>query len=231
MKTIHSPLIALFMAALLCSCNSGTSVSTDGGKISANGKSVTLRVDGLPNAEITATGDLSIGGKAVAVNASQRALLQSYHQEMNAMTADGIAIGKQGAALAGKAVTEAIKGAISGKTDDVESKVEAETKKIEQQAMQLCKRLVTVKASQDALAASLPEFKPYATLDQSDVDDCGSSQNDSYSAGKQAGGSLAKAIKGDKNEATDLDAAQRADAAAAVEAEAVADDSDSASKR
>lgn len=225
MKTIHSPLLALFMAALLCSCNSGTSVSTDSGRISANSKSVTLRVDGLPNAEITATGDLNIAGKAVAVNASQRALLQSYHHEMNAMTADGIAIGKQGAALAGKAVTEAIKGAINGKTDDVESKVEAEAKKIEQQAMQLCKRLVTVKASQDALAASLPEFKPYATLDQSDVDDCGSNQNDSYSAGKEAGGAMARKIKGGKDGSADMDAAQRADAAGASEAEAVADDS------
>ena len=213
MKTTYSPLPALFMAALLCSCNPGTSVSTGGGKISANEKSVTLRVDGLPNAEITASGDLSINGKAVAVDASQRALLQTYHREMNAMTADGIAIGKQGASLAGKAVTEAIKGAISGKTDDVESKIEAETKKIEQQALQLCKRLVTVKASQDALATSLPEFKPYATLDQSDVDDCGSKQNDSYRAGKEAGGTLARNIKGEKDEATDVEATQRADAA------------------
>ncbi|MEO8365229.1 MAG: DUF2884 family protein [Pseudoxanthomonas sp.] len=224
MKTIHSPILALLMVALLCSCNPGTSVSTGGGKISANGRSVTLRVDGLPNAEITATGDLSIGGKAVAVNASQRALLQTYHREMNAMTADGIAIGKQGASLAGKAVTEAIKGAINGNTDDVESKVEAETKKIEQQAMQLCKRLVTVKASQDALAVSLPEFKPYATLDRTDVEDCGSSQNNSYSAGKEVGRSVGKAIKGGKDGSADMGAAQRADTAAAAEVQAAAAD-------
>ena len=223
MKTTYSPLLALFIAALLCSCNSGTSVSTDGGRISANSKSVTLRVDGLPNAEITATGDLNIAGKAVAVNASQRALLQSYHHEMNAMTADGIAIGKQGAALAGKAVTEAIKGAINGNPDDIESKVEAEAKKIEQQAMQLCKRLVTIKTSQDALATSLPEFKPYATLGQSDVDDCGSSQGNSYSAGKEAGGAMARKIKGEKDVSADMDAAQRADAAGAIEAEAATD--------
>lgn len=226
MKIINSPLFALSMAALLCSCNPGTSVSTDGGgRVSTNGKSVTLRTDGLPNAQISAAGDLSVGGKTVAVSASQRALLQTYHREMNAMTADGIAIGKQGAALAGKAVSEAIKGAISGKPDDVESKVEAEAKKIEQQAMQLCKRLVTIKAAQDELATSLPEFKPYATLDQSDVDDCGSSHNESYGAGKEVGGSLAKAVKGEKSRSPDMDAAQQADAAGAgtIEAEADAD--------
>lgn len=217
MKIPYSPLLALAIAALLCACNPGATVVTGNGNvIKASNKSVTLRTDGLPNAEITAAGDLSIDGKAVVVNASQRALLQTYHREMNAMTADGIAIGKQGASLAGKAVTEAIKGAISGNTDDVESKVEAETKKIEQQAMQLCKRLVTIKTSQDALAISLPEFKPYATLDQSDVDDCGSSQNDSYSAGKEVGGSLAKAVKGDDPQ--DIEAADSGDAAAQADA-------------
>lgn len=224
MKTIHFPFLALFTAALLCSCNPGTSVSTDGGRISSNSKSVTLRANGLPSAEITAAGDLQIGGQAVAVNASQRALLQTYHREMNAMTADGIAIGKQGAALAGKAVTEAIKGAIGGKSEDVEGKVEAEAKKIEQQAMQLCKRLVTIKASQDALAVSLPEFKPYATLDGSDVEDCGSRNDESYKAGKEVGGSLVGAIKGKDDVTADMDAAQRADAAAAIEAETAPDE-------
>lgn len=224
MKTHHSALFALSLAAALCGCNPGTTVvAGNGNVITANGKSVTLRASGLPNAEISAAGDLTIDGKAVAVDASQRALLQSYHREMNAMTADGVAIGKQGAAIAGKAVSAAIKGAISGNADDVESKIEAETKKIEQQAMQLCKRLATVKASQDALAASLPEFKPYATMDQSDVDDCGSKHNDSYSAGKEVGGSLAKAVKGGKNGSAGMDAAQQADAAGAVEAETAAD--------
>lgn len=225
MKTILSPFLALPFGLLLCSCNPGTSVSTDGGRINASGKSVTLHADGQPEAKITAAGDLLIDGKAVTVNPAQRVLLQAYHKEMNAMTTDGIAIGKQGAKLAGKAVTEAIKGAISGNADDVESKVEAEAKKIEQSAMRLCKRLVTVKASQDALAASLPEFKPYATIDQSDVDDCGSDQNDSYIAGKDAGGSLARAMKGEKDENHGMDAAEQAEAAGANRTEAAADES------
>lgn len=223
MKILHISLLALSMSVLLSSCKPSTTVVGDGGVINANDKGVTLRADGHPKAEITAAGDLKIDGKVVAVDASQRALLQTYHREMNAMAADGLAIGKQGAALAGKAVSEAIKGAISGNADDVESKVEAEAQKIEQQAMQLCKRLVTVKSSQDALAASLPEFKPYATIGQSDVDDCGSDQKDSYAAGKEAGGSLARAVKGEKTESADMDAAAQADAAA-TQAETAPDD-------
>ncbi len=224
MKSTHSPLLALFMVALLCGCNPGTSISTDDGKISAKGDGVTLHASGLPNAKISASGDLEINGKNVEVNAAQRALLQSYHHEINAMTADGIAIGKQGAALAGKAVTEVIKGAISGNADNVESRVEAEAKKIEQRAMQLCKRLVKVKASQDALAASLPEFRPYATMDQSDVDGCGTDRGNSHDAGKEAGGALARKTKDGNDQVTGTDAAQPADAAGA-EVEATSDES------
>ena len=198
MKTKHfSSLLALALVALVAGCTPGTHVSTDKGNVTSNGKVITLRASGQPDAKISADGELTIDGKTVALNDSQRALLQSYLKEMNAMTADGIAIGKQGAALAGTAVSEAIKGAIKGDGDQVDAKIEAEAKKIEQQAMQLCKRLVTIKASQDALADQLPAFKPYATIDASDVDDCGSKNGDSYAAGKEAGGSLARAMKGE----------------------------------
>ncbi len=218
MKTMHfSPLLALSLAVLVAGCAPGTHVSTDKGNVTSNGKVITLRASGQPDAKISADGELTIDGKVVAVNDAQRALLQSYLKEMNAMTADGIAIGKQGAALAGTAVSEAIKGAIKGDGKPVDEKIEAEAKKIEQQAMQLCKRLVTIKASQDALADQLPAFKPYATIDASDVDDCGSKSGDSYAAGKEVGGSLARAVKGEESKQTTTepgDAAAQADAAA-----------------
>ncbi|MET0808411.1 MAG: DUF2884 family protein [Pseudoxanthomonas sp.] len=219
MKSLHYPLLAIACSALLAACNPGTHVSTDKGNVSSDGKTIVLHADGHPDAKISTAGELTIDGKAVPVNAAQRALLQSYHTQLNAMTNDGIEIGKQGAALAGTAIKEAIKGAIKGDGEQVDAKMEAEAKKIEQQAMQLCKRLVTVKASQDALANQLPAFKPYATIEVSDVDDCGSSQNDSYAAGKEVGGSLAKAVKGDRNEAAESgDAAAQADAAAKSDA-------------
>ncbi|HEX7803915.1 MAG TPA: DUF2884 family protein [Pseudoxanthomonas sp.] len=201
MKTKHfSPLLVLALAVLVAGCAPGTHVSTDKGNVTSDGKVITLRASGQPDAKISADGELTIDGKPVAVNDAQRALLQSYIKEMNAMTTDGIAIGKQGAALAGTAVSEAIKGAIKGDGKPVDEKIEAEAKKIEQQAMQLCKRLVTIKASQDALAEQLPAFKPYATIDVSDVDDCDSKSGDSYAAGKEVGGSLARAMKGEKDE-------------------------------
>ena len=200
-KIMHSSLLVLCLAALVAGCQPGTHVSTDKGNVTSNGKVITLRANGQPDAKISADGELTIGGKTVAVNAAQRVLLQSYLKEMNAMTLDGIAIGKQGAALAGTAVSEAIKGAINGDGEQIDAKIEAEAEKIEQQAMRLCQRLVTIKASQDALASQLPAFKPYATIDAADVDDCGSKQTVSYDAGKDVGGSLARAVKGEKDEA------------------------------
>ncbi len=176
MKILHSSLLVLWLA-LLSGCNANTTVTTEKGKItSASNKPVKLSADGQPHAEITAAGDFAIDGKPVQVTAEQRALLQTYHREMMSMTNDGIAIGKQGAALAGKAVSEAIKGAVSGSGSDVQSKVEAEAKEIEHSAMQLCKRLVTIKAAQDELAAQLPVFKPYSSIEVSDIEDCNSSQ-------------------------------------------------------
>ncbi|MCA1714873.1 MAG: hypothetical protein LC715_07125, partial [Gammaproteobacteria bacterium] len=43
---------------------------------------------------------------------------------------------------------------------------------IEAAALRLCQRLPGLLATQQALAASLAAFRPYATMDQSDVDDC-----------------------------------------------------------
>ena len=220
--TLFAPPLALLLAA----CSPGTDVSTGTGNVSSDGKSITLRAEGHPEAKIAMDGELTIDGKVVAVNAAQRALLQSYISEMNGMTTDGIAIGKQGAALAGTAVSEAIKGAINGKGEQIDAKIEAEAKKIEQQALQLCNRLVTIKASQDALAQQLPAFKPYATIDTSDVDDCGSRNGESYAAGKSVGSSMAKAVKGEQDASASPaatatgNAAAEADAAAAAEGDA-----------
>lgn len=82
-------------------------------------------------------------------------------------------IGVAGANLGVKAAGEALKGIFSGDTNGIEERVNAEASKIEAQAKQLCTLLPGMMAKQQALAAAVPEFKPYATMDQSDIDDCG----------------------------------------------------------
>jgi hypothetical protein len=129
-------------------------------------------VDGKANAEITPQGDLLIDGKPVIITAEQRQLLIKHRELLSNIAISGMEIGMQGVDLAKKAVGESIKGIFTGETDKVEKKVEAEAKKIEASANVLCEQLPLLLESQQKLAESLPEFKPYATMTKDDFDEC-----------------------------------------------------------
>ncbi len=147
-------------------------MSSGNGSVRANSDRITLSATGQPRAEISADGELRIDGAPVETTARQRELLHVYKREMDGMTQDGLAIGKQGAALAGKAVSAAIQGALRGEGDQVGEKIKADAQLIEQEARKLCQRLVTIKAAQDQLAAELSAFAPYANIDIDDISDC-----------------------------------------------------------
>lgn len=136
------------------------------------GKDITLSATGAPKARITADGDLVIGGKKIDTDAEQRALLLAYRKEMEGIAQQGAEIGMQGAALGGKAAKEAIKGVFGGNPDAVGQNIEAEAQKLQQEAMKICERVATLKQAQDALAAKLPEFQPYANIDEKEAEDC-----------------------------------------------------------
>ncbi len=145
---------------------------SDGFNININGHRI-HRKDGLPDAEITPQGDLLVEGKPVAINASQRAQLVEYRGHIIGIADAGMQIGSKGADLAmKKAMGEAVGAIFSGDKDGIEKRMEAEGEKIKIAAMKLCDQLQPMLASQDELAASLPAFKPYATLTQDDIDDC-----------------------------------------------------------
>lgn len=129
--------------------------------------------DQSDKAEITPQGELLINGKTVPTTASQRALLLDYRKQIEAIAGAGMDIGVAGANLGVKAAGEALKGIFSGDTNGIEDRVNAETSKIEEKAKQLCTLLPEMMNKQQALAAALPAFKPYATMDQGDIDDCG----------------------------------------------------------
>ena len=148
---------------------------SDGMNININGRQWNTGDPSLPKAEITPKGDLLIEGKAVAITAAQRAELLAYRGQIIGIAEAGMTIGAQGANIAGHAVSGAI-GAIFGGKDgekEFEKKMETEAAKIEAEAMKLCTRLPALMAGQQALAASLPEFKPYARMTQADIEDCG----------------------------------------------------------
>lgn len=142
--------------------------------------------DTRPKAEITPQGVLLIEGRKVDANAQQRALLLQYRKQVEGIASTGMDIGVHGADLGMKAATEAVKGIFSGNPGDVEQRVEAEAENIKLSARQLCEQLPAMLETQTALAAAMPEFEPYATMEQDDIDDCYHDDLDVAQARKQA---------------------------------------------
>jgi hypothetical protein len=150
----------------------------------------------LPKAEITPKGDLLIAGKAVEITPDQRALLLEYREHIAGVAESGMKIGVQGADLATKAMGEAFKGIFSGKSEkEIEQSVEAEAAKIKMAAAELCGRLPAMMASQQKVAVAVPEFKPYATMTQDDIDDCFKDSKDKETASMNAAEEAAAAAE------------------------------------
>lgn len=132
---------------------------------------------GLTRAEITPQGDLLIGGKAVAIDEAQRKLLLAYRADMVEVARAGIEVGMRGADLGIEAAAGALKSLLDGSSEEFKREMKARGERIKADAKRVCEHLPDLLASQEALAASLPAFKPYATLDQGDIDDCGKDGN------------------------------------------------------
>ncbi len=214
---IRTLAFALSIAVLLAACSkkSGDADADATASRALWGHTLTLTANGQPGAELSAKGDFSVGGKPVTVTAEQRALLVAYHRELGGIADAGIATGKEGARLAGKAVGAAVRGIFSGDPDRIDREVDAEARKVEAEAMKICDRLPGLYQAQQELAASLPAFRPYAGMEPDDARKCRASHDDSHEAGKEVGRAIGQAVK-----TVQGNAAQDADAAAAEPAPA-----------
>lgn len=209
-----------FSVVLLAACSPGADADAD--KTSSRalwGQNVKLDSTGHPKAEVSAKGDFIVDGKPVPVTDAQRALLVAYHRELGGIADAGIATGKEGVKLAGKAVGAAVKGIFSGNPDQIEQQMEAEARKVEVEAMKICDRLPDLYKAQQDLVAALPAFRPYAGMEPKDIEECRTTHTGAHEAGEEAGRALGRAVKGDAP-GTAGDAAAEADAAAAPAAEA-----------
>ncbi|MEO6800173.1 MAG: hypothetical protein ABI178_09570, partial [Rhodanobacter sp.] len=118
-----------------------------------------------PKAEITPQGDLLIAGNKVAATPAQQVLLLDYRRQIVGIAEAGMDIGAEGADLGISAAKEALWGKFTGKSDkDVEAAMKPQTDKIKAAAVTLCKRLPDLLSSQQKLAAAMPAFRPYATM-------------------------------------------------------------------
>ena len=163
---------SLLLVALLSGCVISVGDSSVLNFISIHDGNVAVHARSGPDATITAAGDLSIDGKPVVVVPEQQALLKQYFVQAMVIRAEGIATGVAGVALAHKAIGSVATGLAHGQPEAIGPKIDAEAKKVEAQAMKVCDTVAELRKTQDALAASLPAFKPYALIDANQAADC-----------------------------------------------------------
>lgn len=137
-------------------------------------ENITVRSDngGLHKAEITPAGGLLIDGKSIPLDNTQRLAVLEYRARTIEIAHAGMDIGVQGAKLATKAVSEAIGGLFSGHPDQIDKRMEAQTRGMKQAASALCDKLPALRAAQAKVGAAVPEFAPFATMDDHDINDC-----------------------------------------------------------
>jgi len=137
-----------------------------------NGTRLMRKGSDLPPAHITRDGQLVVSGAEVRMDDDARAMARDYRDSVIAVAEAGMDIGVQGADLGMKAAGDAIGSLFRGDTDQVEKRIEAEAKRLEASALQLCDRLPALLSAQQSLATAVPEFAPYARMEASDIDDC-----------------------------------------------------------
>jgi hypothetical protein len=149
-------------------------LSLDGLNFGEEHRDEASRRRNLPQGEITPRGDLLIDGKAVALDARQRRQVLDYRAQVIDIARTGIDAGEQAAMLAIEATDVSLFRLIAGGlTGSLERKVEATVQReIQPMVLKICHRLPQLRDSQQALAVSVPEFRPYATLDSDDVENC-----------------------------------------------------------
>ncbi len=172
MNTTGTLAIAIALVTSLSGCIIQSDDSSVFQHISIHDGSIAVHAHSAPDAIVTAVGDLSIDGKAVAVTSGQRDLLKQYYARVMAIRSDGIATGKAGAAMAGHAIGAVASGLAHGNPDSIGPAIDAHASELENKAAAICVDLAALHASQGAVTAALPAFTPYASIDTAEVSHC-----------------------------------------------------------
>ncbi len=142
----------------------------------ADGEVVISGRDGTA-ARVAADGRLRIGAAEVSLSDGQRAQFVAYYGAARAVYRHAASTGMAGALLGVTAATGVATGVATGiaKGDlsDLNAKIEAQADEVKREALKICDSLGELRSVQDALAAELPAFTPYAVVSVRETRDCG----------------------------------------------------------
>jgi len=129
---------------------------------------VVITTDDGGEARISPLGDLEIRGKAISVTPEQRKLLQRYALGIRDIRDRGMAIGQHAVQMVGGMLGTLVSALVEGgdtDSEDLSRRMQAKAEPLKEEARALCKDVKSEKQVQDAIAASLPAFQPYAVIE------------------------------------------------------------------
>ncbi len=163
----------LMLALAVAGCGAGSGHDSVLSYISVvDDQHIAVHASKVPDAVISAAGDLAIEGRNVTLDASQKSLLARYFASAMAIRKDGVAVGVAGAETGGNALRSVAAGLTGGDPDKIGAEVEASAAKIDIEVGKLCSDLAQLQSTQASIATTLAAFKPYAALDSRKTSDC-----------------------------------------------------------
>lgn len=148
---------AVLATGTLAACSPGVNEGI-GHRITFDSNGIVVHAPGHPNAHVSRDGDLSIGGKAIAVTPAQRRLLQGYYQEADNTMESGEAMARHG-------IGDAIASIFHHGASVSDKQADTASQNMEKTAVTLCADVTTLVSTQKEIAAGIPAFAPYASGD------------------------------------------------------------------
>ncbi|HEU0276721.1 MAG TPA: hypothetical protein VFQ95_02700 [Rhodanobacteraceae bacterium] len=148
---------AVLATGTLAACSPGVNEGI-GHRITFDSNGIVVHAMGHPNAHVSRNGDLSVGGKAIAVTPAQRRLLQGYYQQAGNTMDTGEAMAKRG-------IGNAIGAIFHHGSPGSSARANTASQDMEKTATVLCADVATLGATQNEIAAAIPAFAPYASGD------------------------------------------------------------------
>ena len=162
MKTFLTLAGSVLLTMTLAACSPGINEGI-GHRITFDSSGMVVHAVGKPDAHVGKDGSLAIAGHAIDVTPAQRAMLQRYYAEARGMMQSGEAVGKQGAAMAEKGIDDALASLLHGDSSSAQKNLEAQSNQMDSAVGKLCEDIKAMGATQQAIAADIPAFEPYAS--------------------------------------------------------------------